>query len=744
GVLAEGTGVQRAFGWRWGEYGGMTVDPVDDCTFWMTNAYYTLESQEFSDFGWLTRIGAFKFVECTPAPRGAITGSITNTLDGSPVAGAVVKASSYSRASNTTGSYGQLAVLPGTYQMTASARGYLSQSVEITVANGQVLIHNFALQPVPILENAAAQLASESCAINGAPEPGETITIDIALQNTGVLGATDLTATLLPTAGVQNPGPPQTYGSMPPNGPAVSRPFTFTVASSVKCGANVTLSFELRDGASPVGNISVPLQTGVQRFAFQEKFDAVTAPDLPAGWTTNSTANHQLWRTSATRNQSVPNSLFSPAPHQQGLNEVISPPFAVTSSEAEVRFRNWYELETTFLRNRLYDGSVMEIKLGDGEWQDILAAGGLFLSGGYDGVIDGCCQNPLAGRMGWSGRSGVNQTSEFITTTAKLPATAAGQTVRLRWRVGTDIGSFREGQYIDDLAVTDGFVCECENLNDAVFDFDGDGKTDLSLYDLNSGNAPDFRILNSSTHSESTSFWGTSGDVAANADMDGDGKTDLAVFRPSDGTWYILRSSDGGFSAVRFGIATDLPVPADYDGDGKADVAVYRTGIWYVLPSSDGQGYGYQFGLAGDKPVNNDFDGDGKSDVAVFRPSNGTWYIARSSDSGFEITAFGLSSDIPVGGDYDGDGRSDLAVYRPSTGVWYLLRSSDGFTATRFGLSEDLPVQADFDGDGRHDISVFRPGPNVWYHLRSTDGTFSASQFGEVGQQPLPGIFVNR
>jgi hypothetical protein len=104
---------------------------------------------------------------------------------------------------------------------------------------------------------------------------------------------------------------------------------------------------------------------------------------------------------------------------------------------------------------------VLEIKIGDSDFVDILAAGGVFESGGYDGPIDACCQNPLANRPGWSGRSGVNLIPEFITTAIKLPSTAAGQLVQLRWRVGTDIGGFREGQYIDDLLVTDGFTCSC-------------------------------------------------------------------------------------------------------------------------------------------------------------------------------------------------------------------------------------------------------------------------------------------
>ena len=83
---------------------------------------------------------------------------------------------------------------------------------------------------------------------------------------------------------------------------------------------------------------------------------------------------------------------------------------APESTQAEIQFQNWYELETTFLRNRLYDGSVMEIKIGGGDWQDILASGGIFLSGGYDGTIDGCdidlrskvSEKPLVPRLGVS------------------------------------------------------------------------------------------------------------------------------------------------------------------------------------------------------------------------------------------------------------------------------------------------------------------------------------------------------
>ncbi|HEX8738366.1 MAG TPA: FG-GAP-like repeat-containing protein, partial [Pyrinomonadaceae bacterium] len=603
-------------------------------------------------------------------------------------------------------------------------------------------------QPTAVLENNGAQIAAESCQPNNAVDPGETVTINIALRNTGAQNTTNLTATLLPTGGVTNPGAAQNYGALPTSGESVSRPFTFTASGAINCGNPVTLTLQLQDGAENLGTVSIVLNTGAQRVALRENFDSVTAPNLPDGWTTSATGAQQNWKTVVNRSQSPPNSVFSPDPNQVGINELVSPAFAVVSPNAEVSFRNWYELETTFLRNRLYDGSVLEIKIGSANWQDIEAAGGVFLSGGYDGVLDGCCQNPLAGRRGWSGRSGPNQTPEFITSKAKLPATAAGQNVRLRWRIGTDLGTFREGQYIDDLVVTDGYVCNCVSSqpNRAPFDFDGDGKTDLSVFRPNdNGGEADFYVQQSANDSFTGAAWGSSGDAAANADYDGDGKTDYAIFRPSINTWFILQSQTGAFRTQNFGLASDKRAPADYDGDGKADVAVFRPseGTWYISQSTNGQLRATQFGTAEDLPVPADFDADGKADVAVFRPSSGTWFYLQSSDNGFRAAQFGASGDKPVVGDYDGDAKADFAVFRPSDRTWYLLRSQAGFTAAQFGASEDRPLQADFDGDGKRDIAVFRPSTGNWFYLRSSNGSFASAQFGLGTDTVVPSIFVN-
>jgi hypothetical protein len=58
-IMIQGTGSQSSGYNRWGDYSSMSVDPVDDCTFWYTNEYY-----ETTGNNWQTRIGSFKFPSC--------------------------------------------------------------------------------------------------------------------------------------------------------------------------------------------------------------------------------------------------------------------------------------------------------------------------------------------------------------------------------------------------------------------------------------------------------------------------------------------------------------------------------------------------------------------------------------------------------------------------------------------------------------------------------------------------------
>ncbi|MGC2238631.1 MAG: Ig-like domain-containing protein [Pyrinomonadaceae bacterium] len=278
-----------------------------------------------------------------------------------------------------------------------------------------------------------------------------------------------------------------------------------------------------------------------------------------------------------------------------------------------------------------------------------------------------------------------------------------------------------------------------QQIRQTPFDFDGDAKTDVSIYRPAAG---EWWYLRSSDGGNYAAQFGASSDRLVPGDYTGDGKTDIAIWRPVSGEWFILRSENGSYYSFPFGITGDVPAPADFDGDGKTDAAIFRPSdsTWYINKSSGGTTI-QRFGQAGDVPVTADYDGDNKADIAIYRPSAGEWWIQRSA-AGLIAFQFGNSSDKPVQGDYTGDGKVDVAIWRPSTGEWFILRSENySYYSFPFGINTDIPAPGDYDGDGKFDATVFRPSNSTWYVQRSTAGTL-IQNFGISGDKPVPNAFV--
>lgn len=182
-------------------------------------------------------------------------------------------------------------------------------------------------------------------------------------------------------------------------------------------------------------------------------------------------------------------------------------------------------------------------------------------------------------------------------------------------------------------------------------DFDGDGKNDVTVWRPTTG---DFYVLRSSDNGFQAFHWGQQNDIPVSGDFDGDTITDFAVVRQTSGgsVWLIQKSNyNYGFDEItQWGSPTDKLVPADYDGDGLTDLAVWRPsdGIYYVRRSSDLNLQAFKWGQQGDIPQPADYDGDRKQDFAVWRPSNGTWYVYNSSTDTFRIQQFGQQGDQPI------------------------------------------------------------------------------------------------
>ena len=277
----------------------------------------------------------------------------------------------------------------------------------------------------------------------------------------------------------------------------------------------------------------------------------------------------------------------------------------------------------------------------------------------------------------------------------------------------------------------------------APFDFEGDGRTDASIFRPNppalGASSSQFWYLRSSDNSDRAFSFGQPTDVPAIGDYTGDGIADVTFWRPSTGEWFVLRSDNTGFFAFPFGADGDVPAPGDYDGDGTDDFGVFRpsTGTFFVIQSSDSQTTFTPFGIDGDIPTIKDFDGDGRDDIAIYRPSLAQFWQLRSTE-GLIAFAFGAAGDIAVPNDYTGDGKADVTSFRPSTGEWFVLNSDgSGFFSFPFGTMGDIPVPGDYDGDGTSDYAVFRPSAQTWFLQQSTSGS-GFINFGSATDVPLP------
>jgi len=173
----------------------------------------------------------------------------------------------------------------------------------------------------------------------------------------------------------------------------------------------------------------------------------------------------------------------------------------------------------------------------------------------------------------------------------------------------------------------------------AVGDFNGDGKLDLAVADygcpLDCNRSPSNTVTVLLGNGDGTFLPGTNltvgngpADVAV-GDFNGDGRLDLAVTNLNDNTLSVLLGNgDGTFQAPQTFADPGMTHPyfvavSDFNGDGKLDLVVsneLNTTVSVLLGNGDGT-----FQAAQDFAVDNDpvfvavqdFNGDGRPDLAV-------------------------------------------------------------------------------------------------------------------------------
>jgi subtilisin family serine protease len=188
-------------------------------------------------------------------------------------------------------------------------------------------------------------------------------------------------------------------------------------------------------------------------------FDGVTPPALPPDWiATNAQGPPPSWVTSNSGvpmppAYSPPNAAFIDDPDLVSDKRLDSQGFFASRFLfwIQLTFRHNFNFEASDTDPDLgFDGGVLEVSFDGNTFQDIVAAGGYFIMGGYNRTISADRGSPIAGRRAWSGNS-----EGFIATRVALPSSLRGGTRKLRWRMASDNSGSSEGWRVDDVSVTE-------------------------------------------------------------------------------------------------------------------------------------------------------------------------------------------------------------------------------------------------------------------------------------------------
>jgi len=276
--VKAGTGVQQVAnninpGNRWGDYSAMTVDPIDQCTFYYTNEYLKTNGA----FNWSTNISSFRFpvTACASAPAwGTLNGTVRSSPSNATLSGVIVTLNNgYAGATDENGHYSFL-VPPGIY--TAMAADADRNCTSASPANPTVTINSGAstTQNFTMVGTSNLQENENGVTINDAPPIGngngvinrnECVDLNIALKNNGCANATASSATLTTTTpGVTVVQGSSNYPRMPIDAVATNAtPFQIQTANNFACGTEIEFDLNLTfPNGSKTIHITVPTCTG--------------------------------------------------------------------------------------------------------------------------------------------------------------------------------------------------------------------------------------------------------------------------------------------------------------------------------------------------------------------------------------------------------------------------------------------------------------------------------------------------
>jgi len=446
----DGTGSQTG-SQRWGDYTSMNVDPIDDCTFWYVNEYVPTSSS----VGWRLRIGAFKFNACgtpdfylggSPNPVNICTGSdAVYNLTVGQVTGftnPVTLSASGNPAGTTTSFVPNNVTPPGASTFTIGNTGGAAPGNYVVTVSGAA-----------------------------ASSPGHDLPLDLNVFSS----SPNTPALVMPVNGAPNQSVRPDFGWSAANQAAAytlevatDAAFNNVVFSTTVPGTTATPTTDLNTNTEYFWRVTAANTCGVGPASATWSFTTLAAPgdcgtgttamihfsdDFESGapgWTSSGTGNS--WALGAGVSGSGPHSGTNVF-HANDTGSItdqmlVTPPIVLPSgpdhTAISLLFWNYQEMENS--SSGCFDGSILEITTNSGSTWSYLPTGSM-VTDPYDGPIDGGYSNPLIGFDAWCG-----DPQDWLRSVVDLDA-FAGETVQLRFRLGTDSSLSHPGWDIDDVSI---------------------------------------------------------------------------------------------------------------------------------------------------------------------------------------------------------------------------------------------------------------------------------------------------
>jgi len=204
-TIIAGNGAQGRTLSRWGDYSSLSVDPVDDCTFYYSNEYIPANGT----FNWRTRIASFKLPNCgspdfslsaspaaltiaqgnsapstiTVTPSGGFTGSVDLTISGVP-SGASASFDTTPTTSSSVLTVAAGSAIAGTYSLTVTGTsGTLTHTATVTLTvTGPPPPPDFALSASPTSVTAAQGSSAPPITVTVTPQNGFSSAVDLTIS----------------------------------------------------------------------------------------------------------------------------------------------------------------------------------------------------------------------------------------------------------------------------------------------------------------------------------------------------------------------------------------------------------------------------------------------------------------------------------------------------------------------------------------------------------------------------------